>query len=809
MNHTTKLFTMMALATLAATSCKEDYFDQGEYEQMVRTSFPIADVDREHTWATVGSAQLTVSVADGQHYDVRVYDRNPIGATTALSLLGEGEAAPGADLVTMLNYPLSQSYVYVALFTPQGYMTVYPVSVAGTEATLTVGQTAQQAARRAIKTSYTFPTAPADGDFASQKAPGAQLINGYKDGTNFYIDPSIGTTGATIQPNGNGVRLYVDGDVSLRQRGFYLPGSATLYLLPGAKLTLPDNFSFGQYQDKIYVAAGAELVVGGTLQLAANCMLYNRGTVSTDSIAVTNQALLYNEGTITLPGGLSVTNNNSTIVNDATLSARTMGVYGSGHVQNNARMTISGLTLINANDNTWVNNGVYTTRNFDFQAAARDVINNCQLYVTNLMDIHQSDWMQNCFQNDAGALVETKDFRINVSNVKMGSGSMLRVTGTATMHETKAGYGIKAVGTGYAVFQAAHVVMGQAGQGFEALYDGKLYVASDDHFAQGHDGDPSHPFYVLSGGAALTSYSGANAHFTDSGCGAAYQGTPDPEPQAQTFALRYCFEDNFPEMGDYDFNDAVFTVTPTLNGTATVTLQVSLDAVGATKQIAAALRIKGLLDSDVESCTRRGNLDANFPTNASQRIIGSSSITLSVSKKTTNDLVLPLCENAHWSLGQTRASDGSVQNWFLNTVKRDDQLAEKRNDVAPAVVTYTIKLKDKAKTALFKQENIDLFIVEGHNGGYYEVHTVPFKTDEVLVEYLKNIADKYTDNIPWAICVPGDFKYPLEWHIIGVSDGGVISGAYKEFGHSFAEWAKDHTKATDWYKYPTATDVYE
>lgn len=812
MNNRTKFLTMMALATLGITSCKENYFDENEYESMVRSSFPVANVDRQHTWATIGSAEATISVnlKAGQTYSVKIYDQNPIGAQGPLSLLGEGTVNNGETLTTLVNYPLSQSYVYVALFDGQGYMTVYPQLVSDGKITLNADATTPSSARRAISTSFKFPSAPADADFASVRDADAELINGYKQGSTFYIDASVSGNGNKIQPNGNNVRLYVEGNVSLVQRGFYLPGYATLYLLPGAKLTLPDDFSFGQYMDKIYVASGAELVVGGTLQLAANCMLYNRGTVTTDSIAVTNAALLYNEGVIDLTGGFAVTNNNSVIVNDSLMRGRTMGVYGSGHLQNNATMVIGGLTEIISNSNTWVNNGSYTTRDFDYQAAAFDVVNNCKLYVTNLMSLHQSDWMQNCFQNDAGASVETKDFYINTSNVKMGAGSVIKVSGTATMHETKEGYGIKVVGDDYAVFQATNIVMGSSNQSFEILYDGKLYVASDNHFAQGNDGQADHPYYVLQNGAALTSLNGADVHVVDNGCGAAYQGTPGNQPEAKSFSMRYCFEDNFPEMGDYDFNDAVITVTPTTDGTTTVKLRVSLDAVGATKQIAAALRIKDLDDSDVASCTRDGDFDADFPTNASTRIIPAGDVMLPVSAKTTNNVVLPLFNNAHWSLGRRLASDGSVENWFLNTVKRDDGLAEKRNDIDPVVVTYTFTLKDKAKAALFKQENIDVFIVESHNGGYYEVHTVPFKTDEILVDYMKNIKNYYTDNIPWAICVPGnDFLYPLEWHIIGVKNEGVITGAYQEYGHSFAEWAEDHTKATDWYKYPTASQVYQ
>ena len=63
--------------------------------------------------------------------------------------------------------------------------------------------------------------------------------------------------------------------------------------------------------------------------------------------------------------------------------------------------------------------------------------------------------------------------------------------------------------------------------------------------------------------------------------------------------------------------------------------------------------------------------------------------------------------------------------------------------------------------------------------------------------------------MPWAIMVPGDFKYPYEWQVIGNNKDGEIIGAYKESGRSFAEWAENSDDATDWYEHPTAGLVYE
>ena len=112
-------------------------------------------------------------------------------------------------------------------------------------------------------------------------------------------------------------------------------------------------------------------------------------------------------------------------------------------------------------------------------------------------------------------------------------------------------------------------------------------------------------------------------------------------------------------------------------------------------------------------------------------------------------------------------------------------------------------------------ENLyDVFIVEPYGSAYWEVHTVQndFKTAQVITPVKPNndaYIKAYGNNMPWAIMVPGDFKYPYEWQVIGKRENGEITGAYKEAGHSFAEWAENSNNATDWYKYPTSGLVYE
>ena len=114
---------------------------------------------------------------------------------------------------------------------------------------------------------------------------------------------------------------------------------------------------------------------------------------------------------------------------------------------------------------------------------------------------------------------------------------------------------------------------------------------------------------------------------------------------------------------------------------------------------------------------------------------------------------------------------------------------------------------------MLAQNSYDVFIVEPYNGAYWEVHTVQngFKTQQVLTgpKPEPGYSNAYGSNMPWAIIVPGDFKYPYEWQIIGTRSGGVLSGAYQTAGHSFAEWAENSEDAQDWHLFPTSGLVYE
>ena len=207
-----------------------------------------------------------------------------------------------------------------------------------------------------------------------------------------------------------------------------------------------------------------------------------------------------------------------------------------------------------------------------------------------------------------------------------------------------------------------------------------------------------------------------------------------------------------------------------------------------------------------------------LPKMSGEIIIDSEEIILPSTLNASGNLVINLFNDAHLAMGRqaekhglgiAMETNGNVRRWFYNTVERDNALESKVNDVPPVVVTYTLEMNSESVAQRFVAGNIDAFIVEGYNGGYWEVHTYPFKTSQVLLEYAGKDLSYYTDNYVWAVQVPATFKYPKEWTSIGAFKNNMLTGAYQTNGHSFGEWATDKTKATDWYNYPTKGMIYE
>ena len=240
------------------------------------------------------------------------------------------------------------------------------------------------------------------------------------------------------------------------------------------------------------------------------------------------------------------------------------------------------------------------------------------------------------------------------------------------------------------------------------------------------------------GQAVAAAYQEVNFVKDEDECSPQYGPTQPTVVNEKPMSMRYCFEDNFPDAGDYDFNDVVLTVTPKLND-KTLTIKVSLDAVGATENVAAAIRLTNVKSTDLESYTVTQGFAS--PEDAgglgSYDNIDTRETFLKEDQKpnNTSNMVIVLFKDAHWAINPQKTSTGAVERTFFNTVKPGDYY-ERNVDVKTATYTLVFNDADRAKTML-AQNSYDVFIVEPYNGAYWEVHTVQngFKTAFLKHEY--------------------------------------------------------------------------
>lgn len=284
-----------------------------------------------------------------------------------------------------------------------------------------------------------------------------------------------------------------------------------------------------------------------------------------------------------------------------------------------------------------------------------------------------------------------------------------------------------------------------------------------------------------------------------------------PSPKVETpQTYTYCYEDNFPEPGDYDFNDVVMRVKMTKGRSGNkdcLNIDVTMRAVGASKRLAGALRLAGIKTSNLKKLKRDGsNYYFNY---GEQDLLPQSKHKDFMTMPSTGDAVIPLFNDAHYFInGGKKDADMLPKRRFYNTLA--DRANEKGDEVPEKTLSYQVIFNGSNSDSFnsFTEQDLDLFIIEEFNGTAFEVHTYPYKTHEVINRWMfsGNGVSPYSDNYPWAVMVPGNFKYPVEWQPIGTYKNNIISGAYLGFSY----WAQNHNSNTDWYKNPQSPElVYE
>ena len=271
--------------------------------------------------------------------------------------------------------------------------------------------------------------------------------------------------------------------------------------------------------------------------------------------------------------------------------------------------------------------------------------------------------------------------------------------------------------------------------------------------------------------------------------------------------ISYCYVANYPNPGDsWDYNDVVLTMKKRKTSDTTIEVDVTLKAVGFLQQIGAAIRWVGKKYDDVIDMVERDE-ETNLMDDPDRTRLFFSGEWTDFQKSRSGEFVINLFDDAHAAIYQS--PDGNVVRRYFNTMKENGSTSAK---ASAKTVTYIFTFNSEYDARLFSLAEFDPFIIVryGQSGSnFWEVHTYPYKLDEVLYPYYNGAAASYDNGFSWAVAIPyAKFRYPVEGMPIGELKKSIVAGAYQEKGHAFGEWILNEDDAQDWYLYPADGGVY-
>ena len=278
--------------------------------------------------------------------------------------------------------------------------------------------------------------------------------------------------------------------------------------------------------------------------------------------------------------------------------------------------------------------------------------------------------------------------------------------------------------------------------------------------------------------------------------------------QLEQQKLVYCFEEEMPEPGDFDYNDLVLRFSREIVNSRHLKIEVELAAVGGSKQLAAGLRLVGYQAEDIDSVTIEGggSFDLgghkhNVPLEKMATPMWDSNSLLQAGRN--GEAMLYLFEDAHWAMSE----DLDHINQIVQRKKCNVSKVEGGNMMMLPTRTeiYHVYFKEGKNVDNFTPSMFDPFMLSPYYTMLWEIHCFRDREAQLTREY--TLAK--SKNLPWALMIPyASFRYPLEGVNIGYSRNGFLFGAYMNEGCSFGEWAKDHTKCLDWYTSPTFNQIF-
>ena len=768
-----KVFTFSLLASsISFISCvdnEKNLFDADQLKQIYEETFPVKNIDPDGDWTLSRSvtAHILVNGYEGVNYKIRIFDADPLSSESTAKILAEEDATQGTTLTVVFDCATALNKVFVARVDEHEHYMVQPVAIENGEVTARLGyaDVSTRSMSRAVTTGIPTMKAPYTADFISAKKEDATPVEAgwdlsagpgwfeyaklpvFKEKIRWFKIPSgtfnKGFTTTGTSGGAQAVKVIVpQGSTWIIESSYQFSDITEIIVENGGKVEIAKNASL-VLTNKSYltVMPGGSIIGEGTIQItngSSGFKNYNAGAINCSVLDFNGGVgVFYNYGLLQLER-YEASTNGMELVNHGTMEAES----------------------INGNNNTNIKNGCYLkTGKFQFGTLVMG--------------------------NTSEAICEELGYNGNDNDIVMEAQSMLTCTGKASLYRTVTG---PTVGTALLRINEIANLSGLAQSNSKVTNNIICEITDQTYKGEAHYDWSPFAWLVNKGLQQGATYCNpGKADFilpADGECiKEGYNSDENPDDvEIRNAVYSYAFEDNYPQAGDYDFNDIVLNVKLPAAGNDVKELKyrVDLRAVGAVKQLGAGLRIRGIDKSNVE--------EVSFGAGATQRTNSlNSGIFENASYETNgNELVIPLFGDAHYVYGYT----GS-QRPMLNT----------GNASTPLTDIYTLEVNIKLKNVISipsVTDGLDFFIA--YQGGAQkrtEIHLNQFNSatangqlaDKEVLEVIKAV------NNTWALCVPEKFAYPTETT--------VITNAYSKF----ADWAHDQSTNTDWYNTVSSNKV--
>ncbi len=794
---TLKIITIQLLTILLLPSCKEDYYDP----YFVVPS-PFTGVPDSFNWSTISSVNLTVKVNDeyngAYYYVVEVFDQNPV-LTSNTTLLAKGVAKGGEAYVSEVNFPQALETIYIRQTAPDGLKTVLEQTINAQNITIDFSGSASLATAKSKRISTRSTTVPT----YKGNRTGATSIDLTASSTILTAGKSYVITGGTYSGGitfygGNTTTLFVEGEWNMPSNQGDFQTGLEIVVLNGGKITFAGSSKTIQGNGNVDLF----IMSGGNFNPNKNSIninfsnsggnVSNFGELNLIQMKL-NGGKFYNDSkTMTI----SEFNQTGTIENHGTL---TLGSINSNYgltIDNYSNMVVTG--NLTCQGTTIKNQGLLTLGSLN-SSSGLSIDNYCNMTVTG--DFNCSGAVLNLH---GSTILSCINFSSQGTTVNMDAFSLLDVTGTTTFTSWSSTLHGTGSGTDFALARLKKVVCTGSGS---VTYNGNLELECSDHTAKSLYYFP----YYLNSPARMVSYGSPTVLIPASECtgaGSYPQGTKPVDPvfpiEVPTSSIyTYAIEDFWPAYGDYDMNDLVVENQTTFkvdekNMVTSMTITARLTAVGASKKLGAAFQLDRVLSGNIKSVSVVSDSPNNRLT-GTVFTIGSKGI-----ETGQTQAVIPLFNEAHHFL----LNSGSERYDLLNTTTQGQYITPKQVKITIDFVSGNVSQNDIAVKYL------NFFVVtDAQTENRKEVHLPGYApTNKATTSYfgggpnnipsnndlsLNGVYYRGTDNLIWALMIPGSFNYPMETKSIII--------AYPKF----KEWAvSGGVNNKDWYGSSNADPTY-